>query len=207
MDSNVYNALAKTFSSPDPHSFGVFKMLGDIAPFIEEKLFHNNMLMQRLVMTNYNSMDIMDYPVCNRCEAIAAWSAPAKTKQGYVRACTCRACGTVSKNPVTLRGWLVDEIKHKAPPEKADELAMAVDRIAEHMLMIATRNYKKLLIPTVDDRRKQMGITVHKAGDKKPQHIITKENEVKKQNVLYLSQDQYKQRQAELDSLLDKSED
>lgn len=141
-------AVFNSFTLPDEKSFGVYKALNDVYPALAKKLFENNELMRRLVMYGYNPMDILDYPVCGKCETLAVYNGyTVKNGRRYPK-CTCvrEDCGHTTVNPVTLRMWIKDELKKKAPPEYMDTIEMAIDGIAAKMIQMHMRYMNKLQV-------------------------------------------------------------
>lgn len=139
-------AIFSSFAMPDEKSFGVYKALNDVYPAFAEKLFENNDLMRKIVMSGYNPMDILDYPVCGKCETLAAYNGYVVIKGKRYSKCTClrQGCGHTTNNPVTLRAWMKDELKKKAPPEYIDTIEFAIDGIAAKMIQMHMQYLKKL---------------------------------------------------------------
>ena len=111
-------------------------MLMDVYPAFANKLFQNNVFMEKLVMSGMNPMAILDYPICGKCETLALFDGYGKKYGKYVERCTCVAdgCGASTLSPVTLRDWIKDELKKKAPEEFMEALEYAVDIIASTMI-------------------------------------------------------------------------
>ena len=130
-------AFNNTLQIPDEHSFGVFKMLEDVYPAFSKKLFEGNDIMQALVMSGHNPMDIMEYPICGSCETLAPYNGYAIKDGKYVPKCTCmkEKCGKTTINPITLKTWAKYELKKKAPPEYVEAMDYAIDMIAMNMML------------------------------------------------------------------------
>ena len=152
--SDAHIAMYNSFLAPDPASFGVFKLMQELYPAFAEKLFYNNPFMQKIVMSSLNSMFIMEYPICGRCETVAAWDKTIIVNDKKIKTCYCFAegCGSTTKNPVTLREWMVDELRHKAPRDIAeqayfivDDIAMSFMRIAKYQLELALKEHRSNL--------------------------------------------------------------
>lgn len=159
-EAQAYAALRKTFESTDPRSYGVFKMIQDIYPALAEKIFSRSDLMEKLVMTKYNPLDIMDYPVCGRCDTLAAWSGTAKKHGKMVNVCKCfgDGCGATTIDPATFREWLIYEMRKKAPPDFAENAEYIVDILAMRLLGQATRDYVELAQQINPQRNEAMGL-------------------------------------------------
>ena len=158
-----YQAMLNTFKQPNPHSHGVYKMLMGIYPALAKKIFEKNGLMETVVMSNLNPMNILDYYVCARCEALAAQDGVIVRNKQVLPKCTCRAkgCGHTTVNPPTLRDWMIDEIKHKAPPDVAEMAEYVVDVVAMRLLGQAMNDYKKIASGVQEE---QQGLIVPTSG-------------------------------------------
>lgn len=134
--STIKLAMAKGLGNPDERSVGVYKMLMDVYPAFSKKLFERNELMNYLVMTGNNPMDILDYPICGTCETLALWNGTVKKGDRYYNKCTCIAsgCGSSTIAPITLREWIQMELRKKAPKEYIEAIEYCVDRIAQQMV-------------------------------------------------------------------------
>jgi hypothetical protein len=137
---NIYNAKQIELAMADPHSMGVQKALMEVYPALAKKIFEGNALIEKLVMSGYNMMDILEYPICNKCEGLALYNGYGKIGDRFYARCTCirDGCHSSTINPSTLRQWLQNELRHKMPQEEIDNLNFKVDKIAESML----RKYK-----------------------------------------------------------------
>lgn len=172
--SPVYKAMFNMFAQNDPHSFAVLKMLQDLYPAFGKKIFEGNPFMMKLVLSGMNPMDMLEYPVCGKCETLAAWTDSKRTKHGIVRYCGCMAdkCGAITKNPITLKTWLKEELKKKAPPDIAEQAEIAVDRVAETMCRMAEKELVNAMNIANHFRNPKMGIEdrpiVLESGPEKP---------------------------------------
>ena len=156
----AYEAMRKVFENPDPRSYGVYRMIQEIYPALAKKMFENSELMRKLVMTQYNPMDILDYPVCGKCESIAAWNGLARKNGKLVRKCTCVAdgCHASTADPPTFRTWLVYEMKKKAPADFAEVAEYIVDGMALRLVKKAKDDYVELLKDIREPRNQAMGL-------------------------------------------------
>lgn len=136
----VYQAMFNMLASPDPRSYGVYKMLDTVYPAFAKKIMDGNRHLYDLLMSGYNPMDILDYFVCDRCECLSAQSGRVRRgKNWYVQStCLNPKCGHTTTNPHTLRDWMRDELKKKATPETIDYIDIVVDQIAESMVRKAS---------------------------------------------------------------------
>jgi DNA-binding ferritin-like protein len=143
--SAVHQHHLLSLAMTDPHSMGVHKALQEVYPALADKLFEGNELMQKMVMSGFNMMDIMDYPICGKCESLALYNGYVNVgKKAYPR-CTCirKGCGASTTRPATLRMWLQYELKKKMPQEAIEDLETKVDLIAERMLRMHKQSLQK----------------------------------------------------------------
>ena len=145
-----YDALANVLASPNSHAMGVMKLLKEYYPSFAKKVFQNNPFMEKMVMSSYSSMDILRHPICNRCEALAAYIRYATNPDGTtitkengkkVGVCKCLRCGSETIDPITFYEWCLMELKKKAPAHIATDLVMVVDEVAEKLMQDAKRVY------------------------------------------------------------------
>lgn len=134
--NDASKVIANANYLPDEHSVGVFKMLMEVYPAFARKLFENNVLMEKLVMSGMNPMSILEYPICGKCETLALPDGYGKKGGRLYPRCTCIAkrCGASTINPISLREWISIELKSKAPTEFIEAIEYAVDTIAETMI-------------------------------------------------------------------------
>jgi hypothetical protein len=160
--SDAHKMMFNSLAMPDERSFGVFNMLKDIYPAFTDKLFEGNDIMRRLVMSGLNPMDILDYPICGKCETIAPYSGYVKRGDKLVGKCTCmkEKCNYTTVSPVTLRAWLRDEMKKKVPEDFYDAIEYAVDGIAASLMLKQIRDSKEIMQKKRASDCKSMGIVL-----------------------------------------------
>jgi len=150
-----FDALTDVLMRPNSHSVGVMKLLDKYYPAFAKKVFYRNPLIEKMAMANFCSMDILMYPICNRCEALAAYAryaqnpdgTPMRNKDGKaVGVCRCLKCGADTVAPITFYEWCMMELKKKAPESIGMDLSVVVDIIAERGLEKAKRRYGKLKV-------------------------------------------------------------
>ncbi len=170
--TQAHTAMFNSFAMPDEHSFGVYKALQDVYPAFSKKIFEDNEFMQRVVMSNYNPMDILDYPVCGKCETLAAPSGYAVKDLRTVPKCTCFKCGSTTVNPVSFRAWIKYELKKRVKPDFFEAIELATDAIALTMLKTFMRNMKDIMIQHSVHTAEKMGhkeSVVMQKADLKPE--------------------------------------
>jgi len=148
-----YGAMQNMIAQPNSHAFGVMNVLKEYYPAFAKKVFQNNPLMEKMAMANFSSMDILLYPVCGRCEALAAYCRYAQDENGVtirdedgrgIGICRCLKCGAETYNPVKFYDWCLMELKKKAPADVGMELLFAVDLVADKLMQDAKKLYRQV---------------------------------------------------------------
>ena len=192
MSNDAHRAMFNTFLQPDPHSMGLLKLLQELYPSFAKRIFQRNPFMQKVVMSNLNPMDIMEYPICGKCETLAAWSGVVEKNGKLYQKCTCFAegCGHTTVNPITMRQWMMEELKHKAPPDIAEIAEIAVDVVSQKMMRMALHDYEKAVGKLKPEQHRKMGILMPDGSErgidetekKKAEEMINEEiSKIKKQ--------------------------
>lgn len=178
--SDAHRFMAGANALPDSHSFGVYKMLLDVYPAFAKKLFENNVLMEKLLMSGYNPMSILDYPVCGSCETLALWmDSVSKDGKVYNRCgCVAKGCGKVTTSPITFREWVTYELKKKVPADFIDGLEFAVDNITESMIRKYYNDNQDILIAHNQRNRSKLGAIYDDKG-----HLLVNAKEEKPERV------------------------
>lgn len=145
-----FDAYRNILTQPNSHNVGVMKLISEYYPALAKKVFERNPLMEHLALANFSSMDILVYPICNRCEALAAYYDYAKNADGTpmltiegkpVGICRCLKCGHDTVNPITFFEYCLMELKKRAPVDIDTSLIFAVDIVAERLITDAKRIY------------------------------------------------------------------
>ena len=145
-----YGAMQNMLMQPNSHAFGVMNVLKTYYPNFAKKVFQNNPLMEKMAMANFSSMDILVYPVCGKCEALAAYCRYAQDPLGQtirdeygrgIGVCRSLKCGAETVDPVTFYDWCLMELKKKAPEDVGMELLFAVDLVADQLMRDAKKQY------------------------------------------------------------------
>jgi hypothetical protein len=158
--SDAHKAILLQRSMKDPHSMGVIKALGEVYPVLQKKLFEGNALMEKLVMSGFSMMDIMDYPICGTCESLALYNGEIIKDNKVHRRCTCIKPGCFSStiDPPTLKQWLRYELKKKMPADEIEELDFKIDKIAEHFINMHKAEMRNIYLKRNAEANKAMGI-------------------------------------------------
>jgi len=131
--------------------------------------------MQRLVMSGYSPMDILDYPICGKCETLAVPNDYGYKDGVKVPRCTCmkESCGANTLNPITLRAWIKYELKKRVDDEFLEAIEVAVDFVALTMINKHRRELAELMQEKRAKDKKKIGILMPDGTE----HIV--DNEVK----------------------------
>jgi hypothetical protein len=140
MSNTRYDAMNNVLLQPNAHSMGVMNLLKQYHPSFAKKVFEGNPLVAQLAMTGLITYDILKYPICGRCETLAAFTGTARREDGSfmlksdgskIGICRCLKCGCNTFDPITFEDWCLMELKKKAPNVNESDLRLAVDLIAE----------------------------------------------------------------------------
>lgn len=90
--------------------------LGNVHPKFAKHLFLRNSLVEMYAKERFGGVELLDLPMCERCEKPGAWHDN--------DTCNCFACGhvTPAKNTKPLRQWLAQDIKEHGFSEEEMEL-------------------------------------------------------------------------------------
>lgn len=100
-----------------PESAESMRFLKGVNPKYAEHMYHQNRIVEAFAMSEFGGVDILEQPVCGKC-CKAGWNTVDPTfvssgdldKDVNVRNCYCPACGTTTKNTLTVRQYLVQEL-------------------------------------------------------------------------------------------------
>lgn len=142
-----YQAMTNLLLQPNSRSVGVIKLIDKYYPALAKKVTEGNPIMEKFVMSGFNTMDILMFPICGHCESLAAFSGGAELKRGrYVPVCTCYKCGKSTVDPMLMKQWCIEEIKKKAPESIGADLMTVVDLMADKMVEKAKDNLQRAII-------------------------------------------------------------
>jgi hypothetical protein len=166
------------FANTDERSMGVLKMLEEVYPAFAQKIFEGNDLMRNLIMTGYNPMDILDYPICGKCERIAVFSGYIMKYGRQTQQCSCMAegCGHTTTAPITLREFMMYELKKRVKSEEfAVAIEYAIDGIAAGMMNKHVNELKSTMLEHNAKAKEKTGImladgTIHEVDNPTIKH-------------------------------------
>lgn len=81
----------------------MFEKLNNISPKYAKHMLLKNSIIENFAKSAFGGIDILDQPVCRTCEKPCAWNTNATAY--------CFSCGTSTKNPITVRDYLIQEFK------------------------------------------------------------------------------------------------
>lgn len=141
-----YDAMTNLLLQPNSRSIGVVRLMDKYYPALAKKVLEGNPTMEKFVMSGFNTMDILMFPMCGHCETLAAFSNEiAMVKKKYVPVARCFKCGKTTVNPTLMKQWCMSEIKKKAPETIADDLMAVVDIIADRMVEKARADLRRTI--------------------------------------------------------------
>ena len=148
-----YDAQRNVLAQKNAHTLGVMKLLKYHYPALAKKVMEGNPLVLKMAESNMCGMDVLNYPICGQCEALAAFFDYARDNRmrlivkedgSHAGVCRCLKCGAVTVDPITFLDWCVMELRKKAPDTVAEDLIGASDAVAEKMLNNASRFLEKM---------------------------------------------------------------
>lgn len=94
------------------------EFLKGVNPAFAEHMYHRNRIVEAFALSEYGGVDILESPVCGKCEK-PGWntinpnfvSTGDADKDREIRNCYCHACGSTTYNTLTLKQYLIDELK------------------------------------------------------------------------------------------------
>lgn len=192
-NKRVYNAMYDTFKTADAHSIGVLNMLNEVYPALAKKIFDNRRLLGKLIQTNLNPMDVLEYPMCSACEGLAfphddVWRKGKLHKSGMCD------CGRLTIDPIPFREWLYMELKRKAPEGFVENLQYVVDGIGLRMMRKSIVNLQHELEKRNGTRNEQMGLYMPDGSLRPVDPDLKPKKKVKNKNVVLLNQDEAENR-------------
>jgi hypothetical protein len=147
MALDKYEALQNKLIQPNAHSIGVLKLIDGYYPAFAIKILEKNPVLRALTEKNLCNMDILYYPICDHCETLALWSGYVLNPDNTIgKECTCKKCGMETTNPITLKDWILMELKKRAPQDIEESLVFAVDIVAQRCMADADRIYRNALV-------------------------------------------------------------
>lgn len=90
------------------------KTIGSVEPKFAKHMFLRNQLIEGFAKTLGGNINILDQPMCNRCEKPAAWNEGGKAY--------CFSCHSTTEKPITVKKYLIEYTKNI--PEEMIELLL-----------------------------------------------------------------------------------
>lgn len=94
--------------------------LKDVNPKFAEHMYRQNRIVEAFAMSEYGGIAVLEQPMCGKCEQPGwnTWNPNFKStgdeeKDREIRNCFCPKCGTNTFNTLSLRQYLIQELKLK----------------------------------------------------------------------------------------------
>lgn len=84
-------------------------------------MLHKNDIVESFLKYMGFGTDVLSQPVCNKCEKPGLWGMD-ENKKG---ACHCTSCGHITKKPMTVSQYMMDQMEKQIPPELFELIANA----------------------------------------------------------------------------------
>lgn len=105
-------------------TLAAMKNIKSADPKYAKHMLQKNDILEDFAFSIFGGVDILEQPVCRKCERPALWD------HGDVG--HCMACGTITKNPWTVRQYLLDQIdRRKLTQEQLEVLSMKGRQFAD----------------------------------------------------------------------------
>lgn len=101
----------RQFFKPNEHNYKVMEMLKNVSPAYAKHAMVKNDLVRLFASYLGGGVDLLKQPICEKCEEICTWGTFDQIFKGMERACTCSACGHVTKNPITFEQYALEYLK------------------------------------------------------------------------------------------------
>lgn len=99
--------------------------LKNVNPKFADHMYYKNRIVEAFALSEYGGVDVLEQPMCGKCEQPGFNTIDTNMKVPYIRAidkngdeydkfihnCYCPKCGTTTKNTLTLREYLMQELK------------------------------------------------------------------------------------------------
>lgn len=95
-----------------PDALQTMEEIKSVHPKYAKHMFQLNNLVKNLAMTEFSNIDVLDLPVCRRCERPALW-------MNEDARCS---CGAITKNPMTVRQYMIQEFRKQLTDEQIEQL-------------------------------------------------------------------------------------
>lgn len=110
--------LDKELKKPDTNNLKLLKMIQGVNPKYAKHMYQSNELLLQFAKHMGGGIELLEQPVCRRCESPASWDLP--DSKGNDRA-YCFGCHVHTVNPITVQEYLMREVM-KMPEEKIKAL-------------------------------------------------------------------------------------
>lgn len=107
--------LNKDLSQINSNHINIMDTIEGVDPKFAKHMFLRNQLIENFAKQMGGGINILDQPMCNRCERPAAWN-----QEGTAY---CFSCHSTTKDPITVKKYLIEYTKG-LPQEQLELLTM-----------------------------------------------------------------------------------
>lgn len=100
-------------------------LLKNINPKFADHMYYKNRIVEAFALSEYGGIDMLEQPMCGKCEQpgffvndpnmkvpyVIVKDEYGENQEKFIHNCYCPHCGTVTKNTLTLREYLMQELK------------------------------------------------------------------------------------------------
>lgn len=94
----------KSLLEIDPNNHRIMTQIKGVSPKYAEHMMRRNGIIEMFAKYKYGSIDILDLPVCGKCEKPGAWH------DKPPHSCYCFPCGHVTAKTMPLRDYMAQEL-------------------------------------------------------------------------------------------------
>jgi hypothetical protein len=98
-------------------SVEAMKAIQTVEPKFANHMYHQNRIVEAFAMSVYGNIDVLEQPMCGKCEK-PGWntidtsfvSTGDADKDREIKNCFCPECGSTTKNTLSVRQYLMQEL-------------------------------------------------------------------------------------------------
>lgn len=112
--------LGSNVKAGNAHSLNFLK---GVNPKYAEHMYNRNRIVEAFALSEYGNVDVLEQPMCGKCEQ-PGWHTTGKLpvmvkvkdefgdeQDKFIYNCYCPKCGAVTENTLTLKEYLMQELK------------------------------------------------------------------------------------------------
>jgi len=130
------------FYQPNKTNTEILKILKKTDTKYAKHILHKNDIVESFLTYMGFGSDVLSQPVCSKCERPGLWGMDKDLRAE----CHCLACGKITKNPVTVSQYMMDQMRKNIPEEFLEFIANAALKQNEENKKEESKNEQKIHI-------------------------------------------------------------